>query len=182
MVRGRIRKILTAGVLPQVLHNAQVVGSTETELENTTVLMGQMLGVKKRNSTHAALLSMPGWSHPIYKVTIPLVKNWLQLIWKHEVQYSDLNRIMDYYHSLGGLNNWRRGKLPWAALTLTLKRVGWGILTPILWVDHQGRQREVHLEAPRDVLGSVREACTQWILQKIVKHAGFEEKNFGGTR
>ena len=74
MVRGRIRQILTAGVLPQVLHNAQVVGATETELEKTTVLMGQMLGVKKRNSTHAALLSMPGWSHPIYKVTIPLVK------------------------------------------------------------------------------------------------------------
>ena len=84
--------------------------------------------------------------------------------------------IMEHYVSLGGLKNWRRGKLPWAALTLTLKRIGWEILTPILWVDHQGRQREVHLEAPRDVLGPVRDACTQWILQTIVRHAGFEEK------
>ena len=92
------------------------------------------------------------------------------------MQYSDLNRIMEHYHSLGGLKHWRRGNMSWAALTLTLKRVGWENLTPILWVDHQGRQREVHLEAPRDVLDSVREACTQWILQKIVKHAGFDGK------
>ena len=34
----------------------------------------------------------------------------------------------------------------------------------------------MHLEAPRDVLGPVREACIQWVLQKIVRHVGFEEK------
>ena len=79
-------------------------------------------------------------------------------------------------YPMGGLQNWRRGKLPWAALTLSLKRIGWVILTPIIWVDHQGRQREVHLEAPRDVLGPVRDARIQWILQKIVRHAGFGGK------
>ena len=46
VVRGRIRKILTAGILPQALHNAQVVGATDTELDKMVVLLGQMLGVK----------------------------------------------------------------------------------------------------------------------------------------
>ena len=46
MVRGRIRTILTAGILPQALHNAQVVGATDTELDKMVVLLGQMLGVK----------------------------------------------------------------------------------------------------------------------------------------
>ena len=73
-MKGRIRKILAAGILPQCLHNAQVVGATETELEKTVAMLGQMLGVKQRMSTHAALLCMPGWTHPIFRVTIPLVK------------------------------------------------------------------------------------------------------------
>ena len=56
VVKGRIRKILSAGIRPQCLHNAQVVGATETELEKTVTMPGQMLGVKQRMSTHTALL------------------------------------------------------------------------------------------------------------------------------
>ena len=41
---------------------------------------------------------------------------------------------------------------------------------------HQGRIREVNVETPRDVLGSIKEACIQWVLQKIVGHAGYIEK------
>ena len=153
-----------------------MVGATETELEKTVTMLGQMLGVKKRMSTHAALLCMPGWTHPIFKVTSPRVKNWLHMIWSHTVQYSDLNKMMDYYASLGGVKHWRRGKLPWAALTLPLQRIGWNIKTPTSWVDHQGRSREVNVETPRDVLGSIKDACIQWVLQNIVGHVGYVEK------
>ena len=84
--------------------------------------------------------------------------------------------MMDYYAARGGVKHWRRGKLPWAALTLTLQRIGWRINTPTIWVDHQHRNREVNVEAPRDVLGSIKEACIQWVLQKVVGHAGYVER------
>ena len=127
-------------------------------------------------STHSALLCMPGWTHPIFKVTIPLVKNWLQIIWTHTVKFSDLNVMMDHYKSKGGVTHWRRGKLPWAALTLTLQRIGWRIESPTIWVDHHLRSREVNVEAPRDVLATVKEACIQWVLKKVVGHSGHVEK------
>ena len=116
-VRGRLRKLLTAGLAPQVLHHAQVVGSTDTELEQTRRLMGQMLGILQRQSTTAGLLSMPSWVDPISRVTIPLVKNWLHLIWAHQISYSTLNNL--FRHQQGLLNHGGgggRGKFPFAAL------------------------------------------------------------------
>ena len=66
-------------------------------------------------------------------------------------------------------------KLPWAALVLTLTRIVWSVKSPTVWVDQLGKERVVNEEAPRDVLNSVKQACVQWILQKVVKHAGYEE-------
>ena len=42
-------------------------------------------------------------------------------------------------------------------------------------MDQLGKDRVVNVEAPRDVLNSVRLACVQWVLQKVAKHAGYEE-------
>ena len=68
-----------------MFHNAQVVGVTDTELEQGRRMVGSMANVRKTNSTTAALFTMPGYVDPIFKATIPLVKQWLQIWWGSEL-------------------------------------------------------------------------------------------------
>ena len=176
-VKGRVRKILTAGIAPQALHNAQVLGATDTEITKVRRMMGDMMNVKPRDSTTAALLTTPGRVDPLYKCTIPVVKNWLQILWGLEIPLPKINKIYAKYRSLpSGVGGWRRGKWPWAALELTLGRVGWKITSPTIWVDHQDRIWNVLDSAPRDVLTSVQDAVTQHLLKRIQVHGGYRQK------
>ena len=100
VVKGRVRKLFTAGIAPQALHNAQVVGATDTELTQTRRVMGEMFNVKTRDSTTAALLTTPGQVDPLYRATIPLVKTWLQNMWGLELPLSRLNTRFARYRGL----------------------------------------------------------------------------------
>ena len=68
------------------------------------------------------------------------------------------------------------GKLPWAALELTLNRIRWEIRSPTLWVDHYGRVWNIMDTAPRDVLVCVQDAITQHLLNRVQAHGGFFTK------
>ena len=177
-VKGRVRKLLTAGIAPQALHNAQVVGATDTEVEKIRRIKGEMLNIPKRDSTTAALLTMPGQVDPLYRATIPLVKNWLQILWGLEIPLSRINKIFAKYRSLPkGIGGWRRGKLPWAALELTLNRVRWEVRSPTLWMDHHGRIWNLLDTAPRDVIECVQDAITQHLLNRVQTHGGYSQKH-----
>ena len=137
-----------------------------------------MLNIPKRDSTTAALLTMPGQVDPLYRATIPLVKNWLQILWGLEIPLSRINKIFAKYRSLPkGIGGWRRGKLPWAALELTLNRVRWEVRSPTLWMDHHGRIWNLLDTAPRDVIECVQDAITQHLLNRVQTHGGFSQKH-----
>ena len=135
-----------------------------------------MLGVKARKSTTAALMTMPSWVDPIYRVTIPLAKMWLSLLWKGRVSFKDLRTIWAAYEERYGVPGWRYGKLPVAALALTLKRVGWKLLSPFQWQDHQGQMHEVLQEPPRNLIKLLVDACVQWQCRKVLEFAGFPQQ------
>ena len=54
----------------------------------------------------------------------PICQNWLQLIWKHGVQYSDLNRIMEYNHSLGGFEKLEEREIAMGNTDIDIEK-GW---------------------------------------------------------
>ena len=116
-VRGRIRKVIGGGVIPQAFHNAQVVGVTDTELDRGRRMVGEMVNVKKRHSTTASLFTMPGYVDPIFKGTIPLVKNWLQILWGSELPIKQVYQVWRHYQSqpkgIGGGELVSSLGLPW---------------------------------------------------------------------
>ena len=82
-----------------------------------------------------------------------------------------------FQQGLVGYGGWRRGKFPFAALCLTLSRVGWRLQSPYEWVDHLGSVHLVNVEALRDVLRVVHDACVQWQLHRVQRTAGFEPQH-----
>ena len=137
--------------------------------------MGDMSGVKKQDPTTVALLCMPSHVDPIFRTTIPVVKQWLQILWGHELPMSKINTIWASYKGLkSGIGGWRRGKWPWAALELTLNRIQWTVQSPTIWEDRMGCLWNVHVCAPRDVLLAIHRDIQQYILGRVQTHGGFK--------
>ena len=73
------------------------MGVTDTELEQGRRMVGSMANVRKANSTSAALFTMPGYVDPIFKATIPLAKQWLQILWGSELPLVHIFQVWRYY-------------------------------------------------------------------------------------
>ena len=109
---------------------------------------------------------------PIHAASVPLIKNFLKMMWSHSYSLSRLNRAWAVLEPRLQLTRaWVAVKGPLAATALTFQRLGWSF-TPLALTSPQGRVLRPTVDSPKCILRHVCLSIQQWQWQKVLQRAG----------
>ena len=154
------------GALPAATFGISSLGAADS------VLQGLRRGVarlafsdsKLRSAGLAFLLHGPRRLDPALEVHRAPIMAWAKTVWEGAMTLADMNSAVDW--AAARANHSRRPWLtvvsPAGALVLTLRRIGWAVLSAVEWLDDRRRLVRLNEVCPRSLLKLVDAAVVRW--------------------
>ena len=165
-------QVVKAGLGPSWLHGAQVHGVSDTVLARQRTVAASVAGhVNGQSATMLLMMLDSPRVDPIYLATESAVKPYLCIVWQHEISFSSLERAWRAMKQAGAPEcSWRRATGPIMACWLSLRRIGWGMLSPFVWHTDMNEQVVITKMAPLQVVQMLRDSIFRWQWARVAQH------------
>ena len=133
-------------------------GGSETNLSSTKKYAAKVLGATQAMSTNALFLTQRADFHPLYMATIAPLRTYLEFLWGGLLP---IKQLAKGFASIVATINvaskpWAKVKGPVSATILSVRRIGWELLSPFTMVDHTGQQFSLWDYSPSMVVGRAK--------------------------
>jgi len=183
--RRKARGIVArTGLLPAVGFGIAVTGLNDSELH---ALRSQVFkAVEARTAAKSrtlALMLMPNkYVDPIYAASVEPVVMLVRALWEQWLPRNVLSDCLAW--NIANVRSWSQARGPLAAALLSLRRIGWEMLSPSLWRTRKGTCFDPCTAGPWVVRKLIQRDGEGWQWDRIaasVEHPELQRLKFGGV-
>ena len=163
------------GAMPSVSHGASVSGVTDATLRTlrqfAAVLNGAPGGSSSAGVT-AYLITHPSAEYdPMYAASMDVVMKYAEWVWDGRVSASRLRRAWEVMAAkFDDATTWAQARGPLGATWLSLRRLGWRLVSPHVLLDDVGNTFDLHHVCPADLRPFLAEGVQRWQHERLQRH------------
>ena len=170
----RVSTLWRTGAMPSVAHGAGVSGLPDAplrELRNFAAVLNGAPGTPHVGVTAYLITHRDDHYDPIYGATLDLVMRYAGWVWDGRTSPSRLRRAWDALQLRHGESlTWQHARGPLASTILTLRRIGWDLVSPHVVKDDVGQTFDLHQICPADLKVFLCQGVQRWQHERLQRH------------
>ena len=168
-----MRRIYTSGLRPGAVFGAAVNGASDAELKRTRSILSSAHSPSHGGTSLTLKLALHG--DPAWKLVVAPALQWSRILWQAVTDPTnaliDTVELVRLWYAAEPLQatTWRSSTGPLQRVELSLRRIGWLVVSPFIWRDDLGR--ELHLaEHSPNMLGLYLKEAVQRDIERKAAH------------